>query len=254
MNKLISESVKRVIEKTNKKFVMFDADGVLYDAERFSHWASYEVLALFNDNMPDKTIMSNKLVGVKVKDQLNVIKQVFEDAGLPIIIPQNFAELRDARQKELFVELNLSPVTGIVELLEFLKSAGIDFALVTRSREEPMREKLAITGLDTFFTEDRIFWPDVVDQSVVYNYAIQHDINTQLLGHDKTDEFIFAAAKANYLPSECIGVEDTVGGVQSIINGKFDAICFTGAPTTISETVISKLPNTGTIYITNKAA
>lgn len=247
------DSIQVAIEDSNKKFIMIDADGVLYDAERFSHWASYEILAKFNDNMPDKQVMSDNMVGVKIKDQVAVIKQVFEDAGLPLVIPQNFAELRDARSIELWHELELSPIAGIVELLEWLQEQGIDYALVTRSREQPMRDKVAITGLGKYFSEDRIFYPDITDEGVVLGYAVNNRIYTQLLGLDKTDEFIYAMAKAGYKPEECIGVEDTVGGVQSIINANVEAICFTGAPTTDSETVIKNLPTNGTIYITDKA-
>lgn len=245
----VNSVLNKLITKDGKKCVLFDADGVLYDAERFSHWAAFNVLSLYNDDMPSKEELSNALVGIKVKDQKKEIRAFFKSKKLKAIFPKNFDSLRDERQKKLFDTLDLQPIDGVLEVLNYLEVNHIDYALVTRSRYEPMKDKLIKTGLNAFFNESNTFYPDKKDNELIEIIADQNNISSSLLDYDKTSDFLFAAAEMGYTPSQCVAIEDTHKGVNSIIYANITPICFIGAPTTNKESVISNLTGSPEKYL-----
>jgi beta-phosphoglucomutase-like phosphatase (HAD superfamily) len=226
--------------------ILFDADGVLYDAERYSHYASVDVLIKYNRNIAEeiealREDLSDLLVGVKVVNQMPIIKKFYQDNKLDVNYPENFDKLRDARQDELFE--TLEPIEGVIELLNLLEENNISFALVSRSRYEPMIKKIKQTGLDRYFTEANTF--NSFNEDLVYEYAKKFQLDLSMLNFDKTSLFIHAAAMMGHQPQKCIGIEDTAKGVKSIINAGMTAICFNGASSTNKQALADALASNG---------
>ena len=234
--------------------ICFDADGVLFDTERFSHIAAYEVLSRFNHKLPKLDVFSNMLVGIRAKDQKFVIGSKFSQLGFLIIFPDDFEQQRDSRQRELFKERNINPITGVVKLLDYLSKNDVDFCISTRSRIEPLIQKLELTGLRKYFPDENIFYPEGIDDTSiafkkVKSYMSKQLINEQEFIQDKGLVFAYSCFSMGYVPYDCVGIEDTISGVKSIISAKMMAIAFGGAESTNSKRLKVFANNNDVLYL-----
>jgi len=219
-----------------------DADGCTYDGERISHIASYIILSIYNDEdtLPDLDELSDYMVGTKIPDQVAKMKTFFTENNYDsIIFPNDFGTKRDNKQKELFKDLK--EIDGTKKFFKTLKDCNIPYALASRSRYQPMIDKLEVTGLSETFPEDLLFYKDKTDHELVNAYAIKHGIDLDGLETDKTREFIHAAAHLGIPPESCFCVEDTSSGILSIVNAKMIPILFLGADSTNRSKVLNEI-------------
>lgn len=189
------------------KGVLFDLDGVIADTAVF-HFAAWRKLIQdhFQADLPDA--LEEKTKGVSREDSLKVILdylniEVSEEAFTALAAEKNDAYV--ATLEELTPD-HILP--GIADLIAEFRAAGLKLALASASKNGPIiLEKL---GLAAVF--DAIADPSKVAQ-----------------GKPAPDIFLAAAQALALQPSECVGLEDSVAGVEAINAAKMVSIGIGGA-------------------------
>lgn len=175
------------------KGAIFDMDGVLINSEILYQRFWIEALSFFGYNATENHILSlRSLTGKNAEKKL---KSFFGE------------ELNYQKVKEKRIELmdNYISKNGVEAkpggdfILQCLKEKGIKLALATSSPFERAKEHLSLVGLYKYFDE-------FVFGSMVKNSKPQPDI------------YLLAAKKLNFLPEECIAVEDSPNGAIAGIN------------------------------------
>lgn len=175
------------------KGAIFDMDGVLINSEILYQRFWIEALSFFGYNATENHILSlRSLTGKNAEKKL---KSFFGE------------ELNYQKVKEKRIELmdNYISKNGVEAkpggdfILQYLKEKGIKLALATSSPFERAKEHLSLVGLYKYFDE-------FVFGSMVKNSKPQPDI------------YLLAAKKLNFLPEECIAVEDSPNGAIAGIN------------------------------------
>ncbi len=168
--------------------IIFDCDGVLIDSEVLSMQVWIDLLARHDIHI-DKNYFSQHFLGRSFE---HVKSQVKDDFALDITpaLADEFAE----RLKLAFTnELQVTPF-----LLEVLPSLAVPYSLATSSSPERTRSALAITGLDSYFSDDQVFTSSLVKR-----------------GKPAPDLFLHVATVNNVSPEHCLVIEDSAPGLQA---------------------------------------
>ncbi len=183
--------------------VIFDCDGVLVDSEPISVRHDVELFAELGVPMSEAEVI-DRFVGRSA----DVIVTAIEDQlGHPLpegVFARAEERLRDAWGAEL------TPVDGIVEALEQLTAP---VCVASSSQPESLRYKLELTGLYERF-EGRIF-----SATEVAN------------GKPAPDLFLYAAARMDADPPDCVVVEDSRHGVEAARAAGMEALAYAGGLT-----------------------
>lgn len=176
------------------KAVIFDMDGTLFDTERVyaDAWrAAGRELGLPADRV-DAAVRA--CTGRNPEDTRNYFKQNMAD----LITFDDFIAVRIRLYDEEIERLGCVPKKpGLDELLSYLKQNGYKIALGTATRRERTLENLTRTGILDYF--DTLVTGDVVTH-----------------GKPHPETFLKAADLLGVAPEECMGVEDSFNGVNSI--------------------------------------
>lgn len=177
------------------KAVLFDMDGVIFDAER-EYLKEWEVIF--------------KKYGYKMKKEIYIsvmgrgrkkVKEIFKEKfGEDLPIDKMYIE-KDKMLKEA-VENNKVPLKeGALELLEFLKENGYKIALATSAKRERVKIQVRHAKIENIF--DAIVCSEDITNS-------------------KPDPEIFlkAAEKVCVNPENCIVIEDSEAGIKAAFNAK----------------------------------
>ncbi len=175
------------------KGFIFDLDGVIADTAEF-HFEAWQRLAQRLGFDIDAQF-NESLKGVGRMDSLNLI---LAHGGVSLTEAEKLkhAEEKNAEYIELISHMTPKDLLpGAHDALQRLREAGFKIALASASRNAPMiLECLGVTEL----------FDIVVDSGLIKN------------GKPDPEIFLSAAHQLGLQPSECIGVEDAVAGVQSI--------------------------------------
>ena len=176
------------------KAVVFDMDGTLFDTERI-YQIAWRITAL-EFGMAEERIggMIEALTGRNTHDS----RAYFEKHLADVSDYDTFIGRRGAHydaQIEAIGGIPFKP--GVHELMQYLKQNGIKIALATATRKERTLDNLQKTGLYDCF--------DVI---------VTGDMVTNGKPHPET--FLTAAELLGFDPKECMGVEDSFNGIQSV--------------------------------------
>lgn len=178
------------------KGCVFDLDGVITDTAKF-HFAAWSQLAKEKLNLELPASFETELKGVSRIDSLN---RILEFGGVKDDYTDEQVQAMAAEKNGYYLKA-IEKLTrddilpGINDLIAQLKEHHVLMALASASKNAPaILEKLGL--MDAF---DAIADPAKVAH-----------------GKPAPDIFLAGAAAINLDPSECVGVEDAVAGVQSI--------------------------------------
>ena len=169
------------------KGIVFDMDGVLIDSEPVHIDAWNEVVAEFDLHFD--TEWFHQWIGVSDR---NFTTKLVQDYNLPIAPDTLLQEKR--RVFESKIAESVLAHKGVKENLPRLNAYGL--AVATSSNRTGAMMSLQGAGLFDFF-----------------QYVITAD---DVVNHKPNpDCYLKAAASLGYLPSECIGIEDSVSGIKA---------------------------------------
>lgn len=176
------------------KGALFDLDGVIADTSTL-HFEAWKKLTnnYFAVKLPSH--LEEKTKGVSRADSLKVILNYLDVSVSDRMFQQLLFE-KNEQYKESLKQLspdNILP--GVAAFISELKQQNVKLALASSSLNGPLiLEKLALA--ETFDA--------IVDPSKVEN------------GKPAPDIFIAAANSLNLKPSECVGIEDSIAGLEAI--------------------------------------
>ncbi len=168
--------------------VIFDCDGVLVDSERITNGVWAEMLTELG--LPMTTEDSLRIfLGNSMQRCLQIVEELMGHAPPADLLPRFHIRARAV------LAGSLTPVDGIVGVLDALDAAGIRYGVASNGEHEKMRLTLGVTGLLERFEGRRFSAQDVA--------------------HPKPapDLFLHAAAAMGFAPARTIVVEDSPLGV-----------------------------------------
>ncbi len=170
--------------------VIFDCDGVLVDTESISAGVASTLLKeLGLDLEPDEVAR----MATGFSDQ--AIWDMFQkELGRPL--PADLNQRHSALIEEKFRQ-ELSPMPGVVAVIDRLLAANIAICVASSGTPEKMEITLGVTGLSRYF-DGRIFSVTQVAKS-----------------KPAPDVYLFAAQSMGASPAQCVVVEDSLPGVQA---------------------------------------
>ncbi|MEU3527104.1 HAD family hydrolase [Streptomyces sp. NPDC038707] len=183
--------------------VIFDNDGVLVDSEPMSN----RLLAAYLTELGHPTSYEDSIRDYMGSAMHRVHDLVLERTGRRL--PEDFDEVFHARVFAAF-ERELRPVPGVTDVLEKLAADGVPYCVASSGSHERIRVGHRTTGLDRWFTDERIFSADDVGR-----------------GKPAPDLFLHAAERMGVAPGRCVVVEDSPPGVQAAVAAGMDVYGFT---------------------------
>lgn len=177
------------------KGVLFDLDGVITDTAEY-HFLAWQALANELGITIDRKF-NERLKGVSREDSLRLI--LVEGKREDRYSPTEFAALakkKNDHYKEMIQSVTPADIyPGIQSLLTALKENQIGIALASASKNGPFL--LEHLGIMTLFDT-------IVDPASLK------------AGKPAPDIYEAAASQLSLAPSECIGIEDALAGIQAI--------------------------------------
>ncbi|MCL3998819.1 HAD family hydrolase [Streptomyces lavenduligriseus] len=183
--------------------VIFDNDGVLVDSEPISN----RLLAGYLTELGHPTSYEDSIRDYMGSAMHRVHDLVLERSGRRL--PEDFDEVFHARVFAAF-ERELRPVPGVTDVLEKLAADGVPYCVASSGSHERIRVGHRTTGLDRWFTDERIFSSEDVGR-----------------GKPAPDLFLYAAERMGVAPGRCVVVEDSPLGVQAAVAAGMDVYGFT---------------------------
>ncbi|MFI5976848.1 HAD family hydrolase [Streptomyces sp. NPDC051452] len=183
--------------------IIFDNDGVLVDSEPISN----RLLAASLTELGHPTTYEESIRDYMGSAMHRIHDLVFERTGRRL--PDDFDDVFHARVFAAF-ERELQPVAGVAGVLEKLAADGVPYCVASSGSHERIRVGHRTTGLDRWFTEERIFSSQDVGR-----------------GKPAPDLFLYAAERMGVAPHACLVVEDSPLGVQAAVAAGMDVYGFT---------------------------
>jgi HAD superfamily hydrolase (TIGR01509 family) len=183
--------------------VIFDNDGVLVDSEPISN----RLLAAYLTELGHPTTYEDSIRDYMGSAMHRIHELILERTGQRL--PADFDELFHARVFAAF-ERELRPVPGAAGVLEKLAADGVPYCVASSGSHARIRVGHRTTGLDRWFTDERIFSSEDVGR-----------------GKPAPDLFLHAAERMGVAPERCVVVEDSPLGVQAAVAAGMDVYGFT---------------------------
>jgi HAD superfamily hydrolase (TIGR01509 family) len=168
--------------------VIFDCDGVLVDSERI---ANREFAALLSELGLHFTMaeMFETFVGNSMARCVEIITEKLGAPPPSDLLPRYHERTRAVLAREL------TPVPGIVEVLDALDASDMPYAVASNGEHAKMDTTLGVTGLLSRFEGRRFSSMDVARPKPA------------------PDLFLHAATQLGVAPSRCVVIEDSPLGV-----------------------------------------
>ena len=170
--------------------VIFDMDGLMVETERLAKRFWLEALDEFGVSLTDDQYF--RIVGRTSTDSTIVLNEML-GADFPV-------EKCRARMRELYyadIAENGIPVKpGLLELVEFLRTKSVRYAVATSTARDITERKLELTGLTPYF--DTIIAGDEVSN-----------------GKPDPEIFLKVAESLSVEPGTCVVLEDSFNGIRA---------------------------------------
>jgi len=173
------------------QLVIFDCDGVLVDSEVISNGVLAALLTA--EGLPTTLAEARRdYQGLLLAE---VVDRAQKRLGRPL--PEDWLERFERERAEAF-QRELAPVSGVVEVVERVRAAGVAVCVASQGKLEKTRLSLELTGLRHLFGDGALFSA----------YSVAH-------GKPHPDLFLHAAVEMGADPAGCVVVEDTPSGVSA---------------------------------------
>ncbi|WP_329412420.1 HAD family hydrolase [Streptomyces sp. NBC_00704] len=183
--------------------VIFDNDGVLVDSEPISN----RHLAAYLTELGHPTSYEESIRDYMGSAMHRIHELVLERTGQRL--PADFDDTFHRRVFTAF-ERELEPVPGAVDVLAKLTADGVPYCVASSGSRERIRVGHRKTGLDRYFSQDRVFSSQDVGK-----------------GKPAPDLFLYAAERMGVPPERCVVVEDSPLGVRAAVAAGMDVYGFT---------------------------
>lgn len=180
--------------------VIFDMDGVLIDSEPLWKIAMEEVFRSVGCSLTRQDFQ--KTVGLRLDE---VIEYWYNHTGWESATPKEVENKIVQRMMELLIE-NSTPLTGVIETLEYLKSKGKKIGLATSSYEI-----LINTVLDTL--------------SIRSYFDFTHSAENEAYGKPHPAVYLSVAERLEVSPIRCLVIEDSLNGIISGKAARMKVVC-----------------------------
>ena len=180
--------------------VIFDMDGVLIDSEPLWKIAMEEVFKSVGCSLTRKDFQ--KTVGLRLDE---VIQYWYEHTGWENATPKEVEEAIVRRMIELLNE-NGTPLTGVIETLEFLKLRGKKIGLATSSYAV-----LIDTVLNALFIRQY--------------FDFTHSAENESHGKPHPAVYLTVADQLQIQPKKCLVIEDSLNGIISGKAARMTVVC-----------------------------
>lgn len=180
--------------------VIFDMDGVLIDSEPLWKIAMEEVFRSVGCSLTRQDFQ--KTVGLRLDE---VIEYWYIHTGWESATPKEVENKIVQRMVELLIE-NGTPLTGVIETLQFLKFEGKKIGLATSSYEI-----LINTVLDTL--------------SIRSYFDFTHSAENEAYGKPHPAVYLSVAEKLEVAPIKCLVIEDSLNGIISGKAARMKVVC-----------------------------
>ena len=180
--------------------VIFDMDGVLIDSEPLWKIAMEEVFKSVGCSLTRKDFQ--KTVGLRLDE---VIQYWYEHTGWENATPKEVEEAIVRRMIELLNE-NRTPLTGVIETLEFLKLKGKKIGLATSSYAV-----LIDTVLNALFIRQY--------------FDFTHSAENESHGKPHPAVYLTVADQLQIQPKKCLVIEDSLNGIISGKAARMTVVC-----------------------------
>ena len=177
-------------ERPNIRAVIFDMDGVLVESEPLINAAA---IAMFKEK--GLVVQPEDFLPFVGAGEDRYIGGVAEHYGFPLDVPA-----AKKRTYEIYLDLvptRLEAFTGVLDLVNSCRDAGLRVAVASSSDEVKVRANLEKIGLPIQS------WDAVVTGKAVQNKKPAPDI------------FLVTARRLGVIPPACVVVEDAVNGIQA---------------------------------------
>lgn len=172
------------------KAVIFDMDGVLVDTEPVYKELNMEHFASLGVEISDEEY--NSFIGIASTKMWTYIK---EKGQLDIDIPALIAA-EDQQKIDRLKEKTLSPMTGLIPLLDRLKQQQVPVALASSSSFEQIGVVIRKAGIASYF------------DFVLSGTAVKN-------GKPAPDIFLTCARFFGLDPAQCLVIEDSCNGTKA---------------------------------------
>ena len=176
------------------KGVLFDLDGIVTDTATY-HFTAWSKLVKDEFGLKLPKSIEERTKGVSREDSLKII---LEELNLSVDEEQ-FQDLANKKNKcyieslEKLTDKDILP--GIKELINDLKQKGVKIALASASHNGPF----ILKKIGLFNSFDTIVDPGKVTK-----------------GKPNPEIFEVASAQLGLTPKDCVGVEDSIAGIEAI--------------------------------------
>jgi len=180
--------------------VIFDMDGVLIDSEPLWKIAMEDVFKSVGCNLTRKDFQ--KTVGLRIDE---VISYWYQHSPWEVVSKDEVERNIVLRMIELITE-NGSPLTGVIEMLTFLKANGLKIGLATSSYSVLINTVL-----------------DVLDIRHFFDYT--HSAENEDYGKPHPAVYLTVATFLNVQPTKCLVIEDSLNGIISGKAARMKVVC-----------------------------
>ena len=172
-----------------KHGAIFDMDGTLFDTEKLYRQAWLDVAAEFGEekNYDLPKAISGTNLG---EESRAIVRRFYPNINAEAYLARVLEEVRACSERKL--EL----MTGVEEILNFFKAAGVAMAVASAAPVEVIEKNLTRANLRGLF--EVLVGGDMVDN-----------------GKPAPDIFLLAAEKLNLPVSECYIFEDSLNGIKA---------------------------------------
>jgi HAD superfamily hydrolase (TIGR01509 family) len=174
---------------TKVKAAIFDMDGLMVDTERLYFEAECEVARRYGKHFT-RDVMQ-KMMGHKAAQSIQIMIETLEIEGSP----EEIEALRDTLYRDLLLR-GVTPMRGLLTLLDWLEAHGFRKAVATSSKPE-----FKDIVFDQLGLHDRF-------EAVVTAWDISR-------GKPSPEIYQLAIGRLNLQPPECIVLEDSPPGLQA---------------------------------------
>lgn len=182
------------------KAVIFDMDGVLIDSEPLWKIAMESVFGRYGSTLKPQDFQ--KTVGLRI-DEVIAFWNAYENWGLSDL---KSVETQIIEELIALIRANPTPLTGVLETLDFLKKQKIKIGLATSSAQKLIDTVLSALEIEHFF--------DFVYSAEFEPYGKPHP-----------GVYIKVAQELVVAPQDCLVIEDSFNGVVAGLAAKMKVCC-----------------------------
>lgn len=189
-----------ILDLSHFEAVIFDMDGVLIDSEPLWKLAMDDVFSALGSTLQKSDFQ--KTVGLRIDEVIHFWNQ-HENWGI-----ENEADIQEkiiVRMEEL-IAANAQPLVGVMDTLNYFKSANKKIGLATSSSSRLIQIVLRELKIESFFD-------------------FHHSAETEPFGKPHPSVYLTVAEKLAVHPTKCLVIEDSLNGVISGLAARMKVVC-----------------------------